>query len=186
MNWVDIVFGAIILIFVIRGALRGLIREGAGLAGILIGFILGINRYQELGIVLYREIGFLSQNLCNIIAFIIIFIGIALIGAIVGILLHDLTSRRSIIRGLEEGGGFVLGLIEGVLVCSIIVVLLSALPFSDKFDRWSKNSFLKPYLLKAGPSIYDTFVSLTSGKAKKFMEKIDPFKLEDFFSESKR
>jgi len=184
MNWIDIVLGAVVLLFVIRGVLKGLIREGTGVGGVLLGLIVGINRYQQLGEVIYTEFGVLSPKVCYIVAFIIIFGGIAILGTIAGILIHNILSRHSAIRGLEEGGGFVLGLLEGALVCSIILILLSLSPFSTKFEQWSKDSILKPYLLKAGPFIYDSIASLTPGKAKKFIEKLDPFKIKDSLSGS--
>jgi len=175
MNWIDIILGAIILVFVIRGVLKGLLREGAGLIGVIAGLIIGVTYHQQLGEAIYGEFGFLSGKICNIISFIIIFGGIAILGAAAGILIHNLMSRNSYARGLEEGGGFILGLLEGALVCSVILILLNASPFSVRFNRWSKGSILKPYLLKVGPFVYDTIVSLTPGKAKKFMENLDIF-----------
>jgi len=178
MNWVDIVLGVIILLFVVRGVLKGLFREGVGLAGVLIGLVVGINRYQMLGEAIRKEFEVLSVKVCNIIAFAIIFVGVAILGTVAGILIHNLSSRHSVIRGLDESGGFILGFIEGALVCSVILILLSISPFSAKFDRWSEGSILKPYLLRAGPFVYDSIVSITPGKAKKFMEKLDPSELK--------
>ncbi|MBE0478372.1 CvpA family protein [Candidatus Aerophobetes bacterium] len=173
MNWIDILLGAIILIFVIRGVFKGLFREGAGLLGVLVGLIVAINRYQQLGEAIHNELQFLSLKICNIISFALIFGGIAIIGAIAGIIVHNILSRHPI-RGIEEGGGFILGLLEGALICSVILILLSISPFSAKFDRWSEGSILKPYLSRVGPFIYDSIVSVTPGEAKKFMEKLDP------------
>lgn len=174
IKWIDIVLGAIILFFVIRGVLKGLVKEGAGLAGVLVGLIIGINRYQQLGGAIYREFEFLPVKVCNIIAFAVMFGGIAILGTIAGILVHNILSRYSPIRGVEGGGGFILGLLEGALICSVILILLSISPFSVKFDRWTEGSILKPYVLRVGPFVYDSIVSLTPGKAKKFMEKLDP------------
>lgn len=174
----DISLGIIILLFVIRGALKGLFKEGIGLAGVFLGLIVGINRYQQLGQALHQEFEVLPVKACNIVAFAVIFVGIAILGAIAGIIAHNLMSKHPTVRGVEEGGGFVLGLIEGAIVCSVILIMLSISPFSATFERWSKGSVLKPYLVRVGPFVYDSFVSLTPGRAKKFMEKIDPSELE--------
>lgn len=178
MSLLDIALGAIILLFVVRGILKGLFKEGIGLAGIILGLIVGINRYQQLGQAISDEFGILSPKTSNIIAFIIIFGGIAVLGAIAGIVIHNTLSRHPFTRGLEGGGGFILGLAEGALVCSIILILLSLSPFAEKFNNWSKGSILKPYLMRVGPFVYDSIVSITPGKAKKFMEKLDPFGLQ--------
>lgn len=178
MKWIDIVLGGIILLFVVRGVMKGLFREGAGLAGVLIGLIVGINRYQQLGGAIHREFEFLSVKVCNIVGFAVIFGGIAILGAVAGILIHNILPRTSTISGIEEGGGLILGFFEGALVCSVILILLSISPLSVKFNKWTQGSILKPYLLKAVPFVYDKIVSLTPGKAKNFMEKLDPSELK--------
>lgn len=178
MNWLDGVLGGIILLFAIRGILKGLFREGVGLIGILVGFVVAVNRYQKLGQVIQGELSFLSLKVAHIAAFVIIFLGIAILGAIAGVVIHNILFRYSLSRGIEEGGGFILGLIEGALVCSIILVLISVSPFSDKLSTWSEGSILEPYLLRMGPFIYDNVVSVVPGEAKKFMEKLDPFNLK--------
>ncbi len=178
MNWIDIILGIILLLFVIRGILRGLFKEGFGLAGVIIGLIAGVNHYQYLGMALYNQPIFLSSKMSNIIAFIIIFGGIAVLGTVAGILLHDISLRYPTIRGIKEGGGFILGFLEGALVCSIILTFLSISPLSLKLNKWSEGSILKPYLMKVGPFVYDGIVSLTPGKAKKFMEKLNLLELE--------
>jgi len=178
MNWIDIVLGVIVLLFIIRGILKGLFKEGFGLAGVIVGLIVGINRYQQLGMVIHNQLTFLSSKMCNIIAFIIIFGGIAILGTVAGILLHNISLRYPTIRGVKEGGGLILGFLEGILICSIILILLSISPFSIKLNKWSEGSILKPYLMRVGPFIYDNIVLLTPGKAKKFMEKLNLLELE--------
>lgn len=176
MNLLDIVLGVIILLFVVRGILQGLFKEGIGLAGIILGVVLGINRYQQLGRAISSQFGILSLKISNIIAFIIIFGGIAILGAIAGIVIHNLLSRHPFTRGVEKAGGFILGLAEGTLVCSVILILLTISPFAKNLNSWSKGSILKPYIMRVCPFVYDSIVSITPGKAKKFMEKLNPSK----------
>lgn len=178
MNWLDIVLGIVILMFVIRGILKGLFREGFGLAGILLGLILAINRYPQLGAVIHSEFTFISTKVAHVMSFAIIFGGIAISSSIAGILVHDMFYRHTLSRGIEEGGGFILGLIEGALVCSIVLILISVSPLSPRLENWSKGSTLVPYLLRVGPFVYDNITSLTPGEAKKFMEKLDPSELQ--------
>jgi len=178
MNLLDILLGIIISLFVIRGVLKGFFKEGIGLAGVILGLVIGINRYEDLGRAISKEFGVLSLKTSNIMAFIVIFGGIAVLGAITGIVIHDVLSRRSLTRGIEGVGGFILGLAEGALICSIILILLTLSPLAGKVNSWSKGSILKPYLVRIGPFVYDSIVSVTPGKAKKFIEKFDPFELQ--------
>ncbi len=178
MNWLDIILIIIIAAFVIRGVIRGLFKEAFGVGGIILGIILAINQYENLGRAIQENFLFLSSKVANLIAFALIFVGIALIGGILGVVLHSLL-KRSFTRGVEGGGGFLLGLAEGALVCSIILILINVSPLGTKFNRWTDKSTLTPYLMKVGPSVYDGLISVTPGKAKKFMEKlknIDTFK----------
>jgi len=170
MNWLDIVLIIIMVIFVIRGVIKGLFKEAFGIGGIILGIILAVNRYEALGEVIQKNFSFLSSKIANLVAFALIFLVIALIGGILGAILHSLL-KRSFIKGVEEGGGFLLGLAEGALVCSIILILISVSPIANRFNRWTRESTLAPYLMKVGPSVYDSLISVTPGKAKKFMER---------------
>jgi len=171
MNWLDIVLIVIVAIFVIRGVIRGLFKEAFGVGGIVVGIILAINQYEVLGGAIQKNFSFLSLKIANLVSFTLIFLGIALIGGILGAILHN-SLKRSFAREVEAGGGFLLGLAEGVLVCSIILILISVSPIANKFDNWIKKSTLAPHIMKVGPSVYDGLISVTPGKAKKFMEKL--------------
>ncbi len=171
MNWLDIILLLIIAAFVIRGLIKGLFREVFVISGIILGIILAINQYDNLGRAIQENFLFLSPKVASLIAFALIFVGIALIGAILGAVLHSLL-KRSFAKGVEGGGGFLLGLAEGALVCSMILILINISPLRVKFNRWTDKSILAPYLMKVGPSVYDGLISVTPGKAKKFMEKL--------------
>jgi len=171
MNWVDIVLLIILAVFVLRGISRGLFRESFALAGVFFGLVLAINRYVALGAVISSEISVFSIRIASLIAFVLIFVGIALLGTFLGIALHSI-SRRLIARSLDQGGGVLFGLAEGAVVCSVILLLVSVSPLSGRASEWIKGSMLAPHLMKVGPSIYDRLVSITPGKAKTFMDKL--------------
>ena len=165
----------IILLFLIRGAIRGLFREIFGLVGVFVGFIVAVNHCEAVGNVISSEFASISPQIAKLISFAIIFIGIALIGGLVGIIFHKI-SKYSLVKGIEEGGGLFLGLIEGGVVCSIILIFLTVSPLAESVDKWRKNSVISPYLMRIGPFVYDSIVSVTPGEAKKLMEKLDEFK----------
>ncbi|MEA3485414.1 MAG: CvpA family protein [Candidatus Aerophobetes bacterium] len=177
LNWLDIVIIMLVVLFMIRGAMKGLFREAFGLGGVFLGIIIAINRYEGVAEVLMREFNkssTISPTMTNIISFIIIFIGIALLCSLIGVTLHK-ASKYSLVKGLDQGGGFLLGLFEGSLICSLILILLSISPLSEKASEWTGNSLFSPYLIKGAPVVYDRVVSIVPGKAKKFMEKLNKF-----------
>jgi len=177
LNWLDVAIIILVVLFMIRGAIKGLFREAFGLGGVFIGVIVAINRYEAVGEVLSQELnkfGTFSPKVVNLISFAIIFIGIALLCSLAGVILHK-ASKYSLVKGLDQGGGLLLGLFEGSLICSIILILLSISPLSEKAGEWMKSSLLSPYLIKETPVVYDRLISLVPGKARKFMEKLNRF-----------
>jgi len=175
MNWLDVVLGIIVILFAIRGIVKGLFKEVCGLIGILVGLIVAINRYEAVGEIISSEFSFIPPKISYLISFALIFIGIALIGGVAGIILHKV-SRYTIIRGIDGGGGFILGLIEGALIGSVILILLNISPISERADKWMKGSTLTPYLIKVGPFVYDNMISVMPGETKKFMQKLEKVK----------
>jgi len=175
MNWLDVIWLIIIIFFLIRGVMKGLFREIFGLLGIFIGLIVAVNYSEEVGNIIRGEITSLSPQIAKLIIFAIIFVGIALIGGLIGLIFHGM-SKYSPVKGIDRGGGLILGLLEGGVVCSIILIFLTISPLAENINRWKKDSTMSPYLMKIGPFVYDSMVSIVPGEAKKFMEKIDEFK----------
>jgi len=175
MNWLDVIWIALIVAFVIRGAVRGLFKEGFGLAGIFVGLVIAINRYEAVGKIIVSNFPNLSLKIANVLSFGIIFITVALLGGVAGIILHK-ASKYSPVKSVDWGGGFLLGLVEGSLICSVILIFLTISPLSDKTSKWMRGSTLSPYLIKVGPFVYNSVISVAPGKAKKFMEGLNRFK----------
>ena len=171
MNWIDLVLLIILAIFILRGISKGLFREVFALAGIFVGVIVSINRYAVVGEAINQELPVFSLKLASLIAFVLIFVGIALLGVLLGAVLHSM-ARRVMGRLLDGGGGALVGLLEGALICSVILLVVSVSPLSGKVSKWTKGSALAPYLMRLGPSIYDGLMRVTPGEAKTFMEKL--------------
>ena len=171
MNWLDAVVGVALGLFVLRGVSRGLFREVAALGGVFAGLVVAINRYGLLGRSIYRELPVLSPTVAAVIAFMVIFIGIAIVGALIGLATQSLV--RSIGGRIVDGvGGAVVGLVEGALVCGVVLLVITVSPILEQADGVVNGSFLGPRLMKAGPVVYDTVVRVTPGKARSFMERL--------------
>jgi len=130
MNWLDVVWLIVIVFFLIRGAMKGLFREIFGLLGILVGLIVAVNYSEEVGNIIRGEITSLSPQIAKLISFAIIFVGIALIGGLIGLVFHGM-SKYSLVKGIDRGGGLILGLLEGGVVCSIVLIFLTISPLAE-------------------------------------------------------
>ncbi|MFQ6065885.1 MAG: CvpA family protein [bacterium] len=175
MNWLDLIWVVLIVAFVIRGAVRGLFKEGLGLVGIFVGLVIAINRYEAVGKIIVSNFPNLSLKIANLLSFGLIFIAVALLGGVAGIILHK-ASKYSPVKGLDQGGGCLLGLAEGALICSVILIFVTISPLSDKTTKWMRGSTLSPYLMKVGPFVYNSVISVTPGKAKEFLEGLNRLK----------
>lgn len=121
MNVLDIVFAAIIAFLVIRGIYRGLLVELAALGGVILGFFLANKYHLSLSSVLQRAIP--NEGWAGIIAYLVIFIAcIVLLTMIAKSLKKILTFAFTSL--IDHVGGGIIGFLEGVLFCCILLLVL--------------------------------------------------------------
>jgi membrane protein required for colicin V production len=89
MNWLDLVILVLLIISAIAGLVSGLIKSLFSLAGLILGVVLAGRFYVALA----ENLGFISNdNGARIVAFIIIFVGVMIIAAILGVFFTKLVS----------------------------------------------------------------------------------------------
>lgn len=152
-NHFDIVLGLIILILMVRGAFKGFITEVLSFAAL----ILGIGAAVIFG-------GLLSNLITNIFGDsiwspVIAFLGIFIIVYLIVKLLEGAIQKgieKLNLQKLDRVMGFLLGLIEGILIVSCIVLIVSLQPFVD-VDEMVENSLFARIIL---PILIPTAVGL--------------------------
>lgn len=143
MNWLDFVLALIIVCSVIAGFRKGLARAVFGFAATILGLFCALWFYGIPGA--YFAGWFSSPQLANLIGFLVIFIGIAVIGALLGYLLERLMHLANL-SWLNRLLGGAFGVLEGLLVAAIIVMAMLA--FSAKLPPHSvANSRVAPYVI---------------------------------------
>ncbi len=175
MNWLDVVWLIVIAFFLVRGAMKGLFRELFGLLGVFVGLIVAVKYSEEVANAIRGQVATLSPQVAKGISFAIIFIGIALIGGLIGLVFYKML-KDSPAKGIDRVGGLILGVLEGGVVCSVILIFLTISPLAENVERWKKSSSMSPSLMKIGPFIYDSIASVVPGEAKKLMEQINEFR----------
>ncbi len=122
MNWLDFVFLAIILVTTILGIVKGLIRQVIGLVAVVIGLILAALYYHALGAVFQTFMH--NELLANFLGFVVIFVCVLIVGAILGRLLTKAMVGPLALINRAFGGVF--GLVKAVLICGILVFAMTA------------------------------------------------------------
>ena len=137
-NGLDIVIIVILLVTLILGLIKGLVRQVIGLAAVVAGLVLAARYYPRLSGVFGRA--FASEKWASIVAFALIFVVVLLLGGLVSYLVCKLLCGP--LRFIDHLLGGVVGLVQGVLICGVIVFALLAFPVNKPLLTESK---LAPY-----------------------------------------
>lgn len=123
MNTLDIVFCVILGFLGIRGIFRGLVKEVASILGLVLGFVLANSYYTQLSPLLAPHLG--GPGLANLAAYLGIFLGTLTAVFLLASLIRKIL-KLIMLGWLDSIGGGALGLFKGALMCSIIVMALTA------------------------------------------------------------
>ncbi len=146
MNWLDIVILIVLAVSVIGGIKNGLIKSLFGLLGLIVGVVLAGRFY----IALADYLTFISDaNIARIAAFIIIFIAVGLIAALLGVIFTRIVSVITL-GWINRLLGGVFGLFMGaVSVAALLVVLVKFTGIGD----FVSNSALATFLINKLPLV---------------------------------
>ncbi|MFQ5583297.1 MAG: CvpA family protein [Calditrichia bacterium] len=140
MDYVDLIFGAILAFFVIIGFSKGLFREIFGLAGILGGVIAGIIFTGPLSDFFVNKAPAVPSVAIPIVCFTFIFILVFLLSRILANWLSSIT--RAIHLGwLNKLLGGIVGGLKGGLILSLLLLLISVFPLEPTIDSMRNKSY---------------------------------------------
>ncbi|AEF85883.1 CvpA family protein [Treponema primitia ZAS-2] len=139
---IDIVFIVLILIMVFRCALRGFVKEIMSMASLVLGFLTAVLFYKPGAAFVRTKILADMQVLPELIAFAalfaIVFFAIKLLERII----YDIISRINL-GGLDQALGFVLGLLEGLLLVCVILFIINIQPLFNPESLLVNSFFAK-------------------------------------------
>lgn len=136
----DIVLCCLILLFVVRGLLRGFVNEIAGLVGLFLGFVLAGRYYPQI----LPEFTNLIANpmLAAAAAYAVIFAAVLIVVALIAIAVKRLL-LFSLAPGIDNLLGGIVGTAKGVFISSIALALLIRFVPNSPF---LKNSILAEHI----------------------------------------
>ncbi|PNU20152.1 colicin V production protein [Geothermobacter hydrogeniphilus] len=161
MNSFDIAILGVMAAFLLKGALRGLLKEVCSLLGLVVGGFLAFRYQGPLGEVLMKACDWPAQ-VCVVLAFLALFLSsIVLFGAI-GFLLSRFV-KLVFLGGLNRVAGGFFGLAQGVLLLAIVLFALSLRPLPGGLTPVLRRSQLAPPLVTLGKSAMNGSRSLLHG-----------------------
>lgn len=120
MNALDIVLLALVFVSLIIGLIKGLVREVVGVVSVVAGLLLAVHWYPAVGTFFHRFIS--SMVASSFLGFMAVFIGVVIIGWLIGLLISKLMKGPLAFLNHVLGGFF--GLLKGVLICGVLVFAL--------------------------------------------------------------
>ena len=136
----DIIFSAILIFFVIKVSIKGFIAEFFSKAAVIVGGLVAVLFYKMLTPVITNLLG--PQVISPVIAFLILFLSVYLIIKLIEVLLGSLFSSESL-QSLDRALGFFLGIIEGLLLITIILMVINIQPFINPEEILTGSVFAK-------------------------------------------
>jgi len=153
LSVIDFIFLGLIGLFVIRCFLKGFISELLTVAAILFGVLAAVFFHNNIA-EYFQENHWPEMNFTVLIvlAFVSLFITVALIITLIKLLLKGIISRANL-GGSDRFLGIILGLVEGFAVVGLVLFLLRVIQRLFKIDTMPllENSFFANLLLPLIP-----------------------------------
>ncbi|WP_243370155.1 CvpA family protein [Geotalea sp. SG265] len=137
MILLDILIWAILIGFVVKGFMKGLVREACSLLGLVTGGWAAFRYYPYIAEAI-RPFIHLPQRVALVLSFFLIFIVLGLLFYLLGHLLTTIL-KIMLLGGLNRVGGIVFGFLEGAFILCMILYLATTKPAPD----WIKGYLLR-------------------------------------------
>jgi membrane protein required for colicin V production len=123
VNWLDAVLILLIAFSIWRSFAKGLTREVIGLLSVVVGIFAGTWLYSTAGA--YIEPHVSSRSTANFCGFVVVFVGVMLLGSLIGFILSKLLKVTGL-SFFDRVLGAAFGILRGVLMAAALVMALLA------------------------------------------------------------
>jgi membrane protein required for colicin V production len=154
LGLVDILILVVLGIFLLKGVLRGFLREVCSLLGLLLGVLLAFYLHLPLSQWMLDLFGWPSQ-LCVILSFALIFLLTLLIFAVLGYLLHRFV-KLVLLGGVNRALGALFGVMQGVVVLALILFAVDMAELPRDLRQYYQKSQLAPPFAQLGKTVFSS------------------------------
>lgn len=144
MNGLDLGILLILVLFLIKGLWKGLIRQLCSLAGIVLGCFLAWGFSATLGPELARLCDWSLRVSVVIVGAMLFFAGV-LAFFVLGFYLGKLATQP-ILAALNRFGGALFGVIEGVVILSVVIYLFTLWPVVARKEVVQSSTLSPPFV----------------------------------------
>lgn len=152
MSYIDIGILGILGLFLLKGVLRGMLKEVCSLLGLTLGGVFAFTFHLPLARTL-RDFWNLPDQLCVWGSFLAIFLLVVIIFGILGFVLHRFV-RLVFLGGINRLAGALFGLVQGIVLLSMIVLALNSSVVPKSARAMMRESQLAPPFETLGASIF--------------------------------
>ena len=153
MSLVDIGILVLLGFFLIKGILRGLLKEICSLLGLMLGGVFAFSFHLPLAQQLQDSFK-LPAQVCVWGSFLAIFLLVVIIFAALGFVLHRFV-KLVFLGGFNRLSGALFGLVQGVVLTSMIVLALNSSVVPKSAHRLVRESELAPPFAELGQAIFN-------------------------------
>ncbi len=139
--------------------------------GLLAGYLISLRIKSNVAVFIQQWIH-LPDIMINTVSFLLIFVLIIIIFRIIAVRIREFF-KWTFLGWIDRGGGFLIGLLKGGLIASLVVLLISIIPFSERVKKEQETSFLFLPVRAIAPAVFN------------LIKKAYP-KTEDFYIEVKQ
>ena len=167
MNYLDIIIAIILFLFGWKGLRKGLIIEVVTLLAFGVG-IYGAMHFSDFTAAHLQDFMEIKPQYLNTIAFVLTFIILVVLVNLIGRLVSKWVKSMNL-GFFDKLGGFLFGIIKGVLLCSVLLMVLNNFQLLGVVKPEVKEkSKLYPYIEQTVPYVYRGF-DLVKGYAKEVL-----------------
>jgi membrane protein required for colicin V production len=153
MNGIDVAILIILCAFLLKGVLRGLLKEVCSLAGLFIGAFLAFRYHGPLAEALLQQVD-LPAQIAVAITFTVLFLATIIFFLVLGFLLSRFV-KLLFLGGFNRLIGGLFGLFQGVLLLAVVFFALSLRPLPWGMDKIMKEAYLAPPFVELGGAILE-------------------------------
>jgi membrane protein required for colicin V production len=160
VNFVDIIIWSVLLLFVIKGFLKGLVKEVCSLLGLLLGGWAAF-KYDHIVAEAIKPLIHLPHGIAVFLSFVLIFLLVGLLFYLLGYLL-TVVFKIMLLGWLNRIGGVIFGLLEGALLLCIVLYFGASRPAPEKVKVWLTKSRTARAFITAGSGIVSGWEARTT------------------------